>query len=291
MTQDNSAKLLVILAVSAMFVVATAHEAFAHASFSFKPGNNVNNTIRLTFGETKEPAFPDEMHNMELTVVHTMTQLRVGNIHKAQTTAGTQAMFVDAYFYPSGTTPNLTGCTNPVPNSPANCAAGAGYTDSRLKMNLSPISINEGGAAGQYRQSIRQYYTEQGRTMYHVYGSLNYFNDTGVGPIPINVWTDGSSINRISVMEGATNTTTVLTGSYGLSNMTSVYWPDTATENTHPTNMRKAVGSIRDNTFDIWNVLEEITDALRGVTGFGTVQDHVPRNSTNSGAPSSYTYP
>lgn len=291
MAQDYSIKLLVIVALGAVLFVATAHEAFAHASFSFKPGNNVNNTLRLTFGETKEPAFTDEEHNMELTIVHTITQLRVGNAHKAQTTAGAQAMFVDSYFYPISTTPSLTGCTNPVANSPANCAAGAGFTDSRLRMNLSPISANDGGSAGQYKQATRQFYTEQGRTVYHVYGSLNYFNDTGIGPIPINVWTDGSAVNRISVMEGGTNFTTVLTGSYGLANITSIYWPDTATENTHPTNMRKAIGSIRDNTFDIWNVLEEITDALRTVTGFGSVQDHVPRNSTNSGAPSSYTYP
>jgi hypothetical protein len=279
------------MALGAVLFVATVHDAFAHASFSFKPGNNVNNTLRLTFGETKEPAFVDEEHNMELTIVHTFTQLRVGNAHKAQTTIGSQAMFVDSYFYPISTIPSLTGCTNPVPNSPANCAAGAGFTDSRIHMNLSPISANDGGSAGQYKQATRQFYTEQGRTMYHVYGNLNYFNDIGIGPIPINVWTDGASVNRVSVMEGATNTTTVLSGSYGLANKTSAYWPDTATENTHPTNLRKAIGSIRDNTFDIWNVLEEITDAFRTVTGFGTVQDHVPRNSTNSGVPSSYTYP
>jgi hypothetical protein len=142
--------------------------------------------------------------------------------------------------------------------------------------------------------------------LYHIYGELNYFNDTGIGPVPINIWTDGANVKKASWCEGLaankaaciSGTTTYnitlpgsVSGGFGLANRTSVYWPDTATENTHPSNIRKAVGSIRDNTFDIWNVLEDITDALRTVSGFGPVQDHVPRNSTNSGAPSSYTYP
>jgi hypothetical protein len=144
---------------------------------------------------------------------------------------------------------------------------------------------------------------------------MNIFNDTAVGMIPVNIWTDGSSVQannrfnipRVSLCEGLAGNTAACTGgtttynktfsfsgSYGQETIASIYWPDAdggVTDNTHPTNLRKAIGSIRDNTFDIWNVLEEITDALRTVGGFGTVQDHVPRNSTNSGAPSSYTYP
>jgi hypothetical protein len=197
----------------------------------------------------------------------------------------------------------MTGCDAGAGN-PADCVPGAGYTDSRLKMNLSPISTNDGGTPGQYRQATRQLYTEQGRTLYHIYGDLNYFNDTGIGPVPINIWTDGSNVKKASWCEGlAANiancragtshnvTLTPPSSGFGLGNRTDIYWPDTATENTHPSNLRKAIGSIRDNTFDIWNVLEEVTDALRTIGGFGTVQDHVPRNSTNTGAPSSYTYP
>lgn len=319
MTNKNSSVLLLVLAVVGVsFLAASVPSALAHLSFDVKPGANVNQTIRVTFGETAEPVFADEYGNLELTITHRLSNLRVGGAHLSQTSPTSQKMFVDTYFYPSnvlvtsggalsitGGVPAMTGCTGGT-QEPFNCIPGNGYTDSRIKMNLSPISINEGGAAGQYRQATRQLYTEQGRTLYHVYGELNYFNDTGIGPIPINIWTDGSNVKKMSWCEGlAANKAACISGTttynkttqgvtlsgFGQANMTGDYWPDTATENTHPTNIRKAIGSILDNTFDIWNVLEEITDALRTVTGFGSVADYVPRNSTNSGAPSSYTFP
>lgn len=318
-TINGSVTLVATALMGAVLFFATTHDAFAHANFEFKAGGNVNNTIRVVLGQTHEPSFTDEEHNLEMTVTHKLSSIPVANLGKAQTIAGTNQMFVDTYFYPDSVlvgadkhVPALSGCTAASPN-PANCAPGAGYVDNEIHASLSAISaaFPDSGSPGQYRQGVRQYYTEQGRTLYHVYGQMNIFNDTGVGTIPINLWTDGSvtasGISRVSVCEGldgnkaacmsgtATyNKTYALAGSFSMENMTSIYWPGASagvTENTHPSNLRKAVGSIRDNTFDIWNVLEEITDALRTVTGFGPVQDHVPRNSTNSGAPTSYTYP
>lgn len=309
MAQNNSALLIAVTILGVSVLGMTVHDAYAHLSFDVKTGANANQTIRITLGETKEPSYVDEEHNLEMTIVHKLTNLRVGNAHLSQTSTATQKMFVDTYFYPvnvlvTSGVPAMTSCDAGAGN-PADCVPGVGYTDSRTGMSLSPISVNDGGAAGQYRQATRQLYTEQGRTLYHIYGELNYFNDTGIGPVPINIWTDGANIKKASWCEGVAankaaciggdttynKTLTPPSSGFGLANRTSVYWPDTATENTHPSNIRKAIGSIRDNTFDIWNVLEEITDALRTVTGFGSVQDHVPRNSTNSGAPSSYTYP
>ncbi len=314
--KDNTMLLVLAAVIGVVFIATTMHSAYAHFSFDIKPGANVNQTVRVTLGETKEPAYTDEEHNLEVTLTHRLTNLRVGGAHLSQTgPTTTTKMFVDSYFYPvstfvtSGSTtgvPLMTGCTGADAGDPFNCVPAAGHTDSRTGMTLTTISVNDGGTPGQYRQSTRQLYTEQGRTLYHIYGELNYFNDTGIGPVPINIWTDGANVKKASWCEGLaankaaciSGTTTYnitlpgsVSGGFGLANRTSVYWPDTATENTHPSNIRKAVGSIRDNTFDIWNVLEDITDALRTVSGFGPVQDHVPRNSTNSGAPSSYTYP
>ncbi len=319
MTNKNISVLLIVLAIIGVsFLAASIPSALAHLSFDIKPGANVNQTVRVTLGETAEPVFTDEYGNLEMTLTHRLSNMRVGGAHLSQTSPTTQKMFVDTYFYPSnvlvtsggalsisGGVPAMTGCTGGT-QEPFNCIPGSGYTDSRIKMNLSPISVNENGAAGQYRQATRQLYTEQGKTLYHIYGELNYYNDTGIGPVPINIWTDGTNVKKASWCEGlAANKAACISGTttynkttqgvtlsgFGQNNMTADYWPDTATENTHPTNIRKAIGSIRDNTFDIWNVLEEITDALRTVSGFGSVADYVPRNSTNSGAPSSYTFP
>lgn len=193
----------------------------------------------------------------------------------------------------------LTGnAYNCVPNQ----GGTYGYTDKREGMFFRPLGAAEQSGSGlQYRQSTRQYYTEQGLTLYHIYGAINYFNDTGIGLTKINMWTDGKNIKTLSMAaaNGANNRTYTISGSFGLNNMTtSVYWPDAdggVTENTHPTNIRKAIGQIRDNTWDIWNVIEQLTNALRGVAGFdsGAIPDHTPRNYTNPGPTNNgqYTFP
>ena len=319
---NGSTAMIAAAVIGMVFVIAAVPHAFAHANFEFKAGGNSNNTIRVVMGQTHEPSFTDEEHNLEMTVTHKLTSIPVANLGKAQTTSGTNQMFVDTYFYPDSVltgsdkhVPALSGCTAASPN-PANCGPGAGYVDSDIHTNLSAIStaFPDSGSPGQYRQGTRQFYTEQGRTLYHIYGEMNIFNDTGVGTIPVNIWTDGSvvgsGIARVSVCENllankaacqsgntSYNKTYSFASSFSMENKTSIYWPYGAqagvTENTHPTNLRKAIGTIRDNTWDIWNVLEDITDALRTVTGFGTVPDYTPRNYTNPGPTSSgqYTFP
>lgn len=326
MASNNNYLLPIVATVlSAAFLITTADDAYAHFSFDILPGANINQTVRITLGETKEPAFIDEIHNFEMTLVHRFTNLKVGNAHLSQTNPATQKMFVDTYFYPasvlvtSGGVPSISGGVPAMSCSggsdagdPFNCIPGAGYTDSRIRMNLSPISVNDGGTPGQYRQATRQLYTEQGRTLYHIYGELNYFNDTGIGPIPINIWTDGANVKKASWCEGLTankaacisgNTSFNKTlpgsvsGGFGLANMTSIYWPGSSagvTENTHPTNIRKAVGTIRDNTWDIWNVLEQISNGLNAIVDFTPkVPDHTPRNYTSPGPTNNgqYTFP
>jgi hypothetical protein len=142
---------------------------------------------------------------------------------------------------------------------------------------------------------------------------MNIFNDTTVGTIPFNEWTDGSAqssgITRVSVCEGLAtnkaaciggdttyNKTLTVNSSFSPQNMTSdSFWPNNAasgvTENTYPPNQRRALGSIQDNTFDIWNVLEKISNAINSLNPSVLIPDYVPRNSTNSGAPTSYVFP
>lgn len=327
---DNSTTMVIVAVISMVLIFAAAPHAFAHANFEFKPGTNTNNTIRVVIGQTHEPSFTDEEHNLEMTVTHKLTSIPVANLGKSQASTTTNILFVDTYFYPksalnatTGAVPKLTGCSVSASVNPANCAPGVGYTDSRATGSaISAIStaFPDSGAPGQYRQSTRQYYTEDGRTLYHIYGKMNIFNDTAVGPIPVNIWTDGSTVQtnnqyniaRISVCEsmvsptgvipntstcitgGSGNTTKSFSGSFSMENISSIYWPDAdggVTENTHPTNIRKAIGTTRDNTFDNWNVLEKIANAINSIPGIGTlVPDYQPRNSTNT-APTGYTFP
>ena len=217
----------------------------------------------------------------------------------------------------------LTGnAYNCVPNS----GGTYGFTDSRTGMFIRNLQANEVPTGfvldGAYRQSTRQYYTQQGLTLYHIYGSINYFNDTSIGLTNINLWTDGKNIKTVSLSQGTNytsnvlqtytgltaNRTTTISSSFGLGNFTSsptvngysqgTAWPDDSAgtnEETYPTDIRKALGQIRDNTWDIWNVLELLTNSLRGVTGFVSdiMPDHVPRNYTSPGPTNSgkYTFP
>lgn len=185
-------------------------------------------------------------------------------------------------------------------NCKANAGGSYGYTDVRTDMFMRPLGAAEGMSKdGQYRQSTRQFYTEQGLTLYHFYGAINYFNDTSVGLTKINLWTDGKNIKTLSMAaaSGSGNRTYTVSGGFGLGNKTSLYWPDAdggATENNYPTNIRRAIGQIRDNSWDIWNVLEQISNGLNSITEFlPKVSDYSPRNYTNPGTTNNgqYTFP
>lgn len=361
----NGTMMILISTVVLILLVSTSSEAFAHASFQFVPGNGAsgegcttgtcvskNHTVNFVIGETFEPAFTDSYHDAELTLTHILTNFRLGNAHRDQTSAAYLAsdfspvgkvLKVDTYFYPSSKLVNSAGALLPTggvkfvigngdgnlgDNPGANTAglfcdtatnsAGVltgkayncvpnpggtyGYSDKREGMFFRPLgALEQSGSDLQYRQNTRQYYTEQGLTLYHIYGSINYFNDTGVGLTKINMWIDGRNIKGLSMAaaNGDNNRTYTVSGGFGLNNMTtSVYWPDAdggVTENTHPTNLRKAIGQIRDNTWDIWNVVEQLTNALRGIAGFDSsaIPDHTPRNYTNPGPTNNgqYTFP
>lgn len=184
--------------------------------------------------------------------------------------AGTTGLFCDTGTNTSGV---LTGKAY---NCVVNQGGTYGYADKRSGMFLRPLSTSEDGDGngGQYRQNTRQYYTEQGLTLYNVYGSLNYFNDTKIGPTKINLWTDGRNVKAISlegVFGNVNNRTATLSGGFGLLNMTtSVYWPDAdggVTEQTHPSNLRKAIGDVRRDNWDIFNFLRDIASAINSITG------------------------
>jgi hypothetical protein len=217
----------------------------------------------------------------------------------------------------------LTGNAN---NCVPNAGGSFGYTDSRTGMFGRPLSAHEVPAGfnldGTYRQSTRQHYTQQGLTLYHVYGSINYYNDTSIGLTNINLWTDGKNIKTLSLSQGTNytnnvkqtytgsvaNRTATISGGFGLGNFTSspttngysqgIAWPDNSAgtnEQTYPTDIRTAIGQIRDNTWDIWNVLEDIANAintLNPVPG-NPIADQTPRNYTNPGPTSNgqYTFP
>lgn len=369
--------LLTVIALSTTLALANSGNAFAHMNFKFIPGNGAiagsgsscssgtctapagNHTVSFVLGETFEPGFTDEYHDLELSLTHDLTQFGLGSAHKDQTKAAFsgsdfsiagKVLLAETYFYPASHLVNSAGnLVGGAANSPTsagvkpsatantdansvgfscdansqsaytgaitsgvllgnafNCKPNAGgvygYTDSRTGMFMRPLGASEGMSKdGQYRQSTRQFYTEQGLTLYHVYGAINYFNDTGIGLTKINLWTDGKNIKVLSMAAagGTGNRTYTISSGFGLSNRTtSIYWPDAdggVTENTHPTNMRKAIGTIRDNSWDTWNLLEQLTNALRGVTGFvqNAIPDHTPRNYTNPGPTSNgqYSFP
>jgi hypothetical protein len=392
MTTQKNIKylLLVVIAASSIMLMIGLDAAYAHMSFTMVPGSgsfkgsggyissgtgnaptNGNHTIMVVIGETYEPAYRGEIHDLEIRMTHQQTSFGAINAHKDQTnTAFQQSDFsptgkvlkVDTYFFPastlysyntggkalfggvkydnSGTNPGAgtagfwcnssgTVSSNVLIGNANNCipnAGGAfGYIDSRIGMFARPLSAHEVPTGfnldGTYRQSTRQHYTQQGLTLYHVYGSINYYNDTSIGLTNINLWTDGKNIKTLSLSQGTnytnnvkqtytesvSNRTTTISGGFGLSNFTSspttngysqgIAWPDNSggtNEQTYPTDIRTAIGQIRDNTWDIWNVLEQITNGLNAMTDFTPkAPDHTPRNYTNPGPTSSgqYTYP
>ncbi|CDI05745.1 hypothetical protein [Candidatus Nitrosotenuis uzonensis] len=336
MNATNTKNFKIILAMLTLVTIvtlSTSTDAFGHASFTFVPGAgtptvSANHTVSFVIGETFEPAFVDGYHDLEVTMTHIISNIRLSNAHKDQTSAAYAAsdfspvgkvLRVDTYFYPTSTlvaaTTNASsttggikhafGGTNPgsstagfwcpvgtkssgiLTGNAFNCipnAGGAfGYVDSRTGMFLRPLGASEQSGSGlQYRQNTRQYYTESGLTLYHIYGQINYFNDTGIGKTNINMWIDGKNIKTLSLSggnnaggaAGTNNRTHTVNSGFGLSpTMDGVYWPDSTagvTDTTHPSNVRKAIGTIRQDNWDIFNFLRDIATAINSITGGAT---------------------
>jgi hypothetical protein len=268
--------ILAFVAVSVTFALTSAMpDASAHGSFKIIAGNgaNANKTMSFVLGETVEPAFVNEQHNMELFISDSLTSLRMVNGHRSQTNPATQILFGDAYFYPksaltlgTGGVPHMTGCTaasvvSGIQTGKAdNCTPASGWTDSRTSQNVNSVF----GKTGEYTLAKRQLYTQYGRTLYHIYGNVNYFNDTGVGLTPINFWTDGKDIKLGSA--GTNNQTIVWSSGFGLNDVTADYWPGTlagVTNATYPDNTRGALGK----QGDIWDFLKSLAAAINSIPG------------------------
>lgn len=244
-----------LAAISALMVTASIPYAAAHASWTISPHDTVanyqNKRISVVIGETDEPAYSDELANFELTISDANTRLKVPNAFRDYTNANAQALWVDAYFYPKGTTPGLVGAdcgTTKVKTSKddtsVDCNAAPGFSASKLGQNVRNIF----GKPGVY-QADAQWYTEAGRTLYHMYGKINYYNDV---MIPIDIWTDGIAANS-----KATNGQSTFTagGGFGLGDRTTQFWPQNSEQ---PENMRQAMA-------DNFNLLEEIKNLVNSI--------------------------
>lgn len=253
-------------AAAILLLSAGANSAWAHASANVPLPSDPNRGIRLTIGETAEPAYVDEAHNIEIIVRDRLTNLPIRGAHLKLD--GSQGLFVDSYFYPKGTTPSVSG-------SGESATAGSGYTDSKLNQAVR----TQFGKLGYY-QAADQWYSKTGRTLYHVYGVINYYNDV---EIPIDVWVDGKGVKQ--GVSGATTLT--WGGGFGLHDKTTEYWPDSdggVTDSTHPDNIREAIGTIKadvaqlkaevaeikTNTVDIFNFLRQIAEGINQLLTGGT---------------------
>jgi hypothetical protein len=236
-------------AIIVMMVITTSiPEALAHTSATITPPPNLttnvaNKAIRLSIGETDEPGFTDEITNFEITIKDVNTQLPVLNAFRDYTNANAQSLWVDAYFYPKGTTPGVSGAdcntvkTKQNPTDAAyQCAPTGTPTATKTGQNLRNVS----GKPGTY-QAADQWYTELGLTLYHMYGKINYYNDV---MIPIDIWTDGTNVKYIVTSEKVYTPS----GSFALKDRTTMFWPVNPDQ---PENMREAMG-------DSLNLLEII---------------------------------
>ncbi|MEO9363468.1 MAG: hypothetical protein ABI348_06160 [Nitrososphaera sp.] len=197
---------------------------------------------------------------MDLIIKDSLTNLPVGG---AQTkNDNSQGLKVDAYFYPKGTTPSISG------SDPGPFTAGAGWTDKKENQNVSA----QFGKLGSY-QAANQYYTKAGLTLYHIYGVINYFKDA---EIPIDIWTDGQNVKK--GFSGPTALT--FSGSFGLHDLTAEYWPGSAggvTADNYPDSVRGTLGTLKDdvsttktNTVDIFNFLRGIAEGINQLLTSGT---------------------
>ena len=184
-----------------------------------------------------------------------------GSSCKANVNSCPQSLWVDAYFFPKGTTPSLDTavCTNnkAIKTGPADvgytCAPIAGHTAVVKGQSVRAIF----GKPGQY-QANNQWYSEAGRTVYHIYGKVSYFNDT---MIPINVWADGAGIKN------ATNGQVHIvpaSGGFGLSDRTTQFWPPNTQQ---PENIRDAMVKDRNFLQEIRTGINQLIAAISGGPG------------------------
>lgn len=270
-------------------------EASAHGNFEVVFGGNTNQTLRFVIGETGEPAYVDGVHNMEMRVTDKLTGLP--NTVAVKFNNGTNSLKLDTWFYPKNLlvggsldgAPYLidadgggagvcnTSTTNDVQSAAAGgiggCGPAPGFTDSEATGTRYVSSVF--GKVGEYTGAT-QYYTQYGRTLYHFYGQVNYFQNSPEKMANIDVWYDGKTI-KVAYINGVPAT---INGGFGLADITQVYWPGPGgasvgtsgiTNATTPDNLRNAIGQDRNNGIDMWNFLRDIAIAINSITGGDTV--------------------
>jgi hypothetical protein len=261
----NKKRLLIPLSVISilMFMTASFPDAEAHASWTIPPPSSVHNfenkKLSVVIGETDEPAFTDEMANLEIIIRDVNTRLPVPNAFRNFNAQNAQSLWVDAYFYAKGTPPGLNNhahCGTTVKQSPSDSSYGCAPTGNHIAKTGQNVR-NQFGKTGYY-QAADQWYTKTGLTLYHLYGMINYYNDV---MIPVDIWTDGQSIKlgtngEISNIIGG--------GGFGLHDRTAIFWPPNSEQ---PENMRQALA-------DNWNFLEAlrvgINQIISSLVGGGT---------------------
>jgi hypothetical protein len=276
MTFKNAMTAITILSLTVLSLTlfVTVGNVYAHSSANLVINSNANHTIVLTLGEQSEPVYPDTTSGAEFIVKDFLTQLPITNVQKQQgvvTSTAPTKLFMDEYFYPKGTSPSLVHLDNSggvvaIDLDGSNVKAGPGYVDSHIKTNVGATF----GKPGYYSGDVLLY-TETGRTLYHVYGDMNYFNDTSV---KVNFWNDGGTtkLGRGGQLTSGAGTNSTLTfgSSFGEKDKTTQYWPGASAginNATHPVSVPAAVGK----GGDIWSFLKSITTAINSITGGATV--------------------
>lgn len=287
---------VLLAAIGIPLLSLSVQEASAHGNFEVVFGGNTNQTLRLVIGETGEPAYVDGMHNMEMRVTDKLTGLP--NTVAVKFNNGTNSLKLDTWFYPKNLlvdggsldgAPYLidadgggagvcnTSTTANVQSATAGGIGGCGpapdFTDSEATGTRFVSSVF--GKVGEYT-GASQYYTQYGRTLYHFYGHVNYFQNSPEAMAPIDVWYDGKTI-KVAYINGVPAT---INGGFGLADITQVYWPGPGgasigtsgiTNATTPDNLRNAIGQDRNNGIDIWNFLVDITNAINTIAGITPV--------------------
>ena len=268
-------------------------EASAHGNFEVVFGGNANQTLRVVIGETAEPAYVDGVHNLEMRITDVLTGLP--NTVAVKNNAGANILKVDKFFYPKNlmtlgegappiidkdgggpgvcNTYSAGGIQYDATGGIGGCGPAPGFIDSKNNTDVASVF----GQVGIYSAG-NQYYTQYGRTLYHFYGHLNYFQDSTSALAPIDVWYDGKTV-KVGYVN---NVNATINGGFGLSDITTTYWPGAnagVNNSTHPDNIRSAIGQDRNNGIDIWNFLRDIADAINSI---GNAAPYDPIASTTA---------
>ena len=263
---------LTVAILSATLLTTTTGVAWAHGSGNLVINGNANKTVSIAIGELNEPVYPDTTSGMDLILKDFLTSLPLTNAQKQQgviTATAPTKLFADEYFYPKGVTPGVVKTSDGVTAAATDGSdipsvkAKSGYIDSKIKSNIS----GQFGKPGSYSGDTLLY-TETGRTLYHVYGDLNYYNDTSV---KIDFWADGGSIGmgkggQLTNGTGTNSTFSIKTSSFGEKDKTTQYWPGSSagiTNATHPVSIPAALGK----GGDIWSFLKVILNTINTITG------------------------